>query len=67
VNRSWSTDGVHDQLECDELADPQAVERRVLTEIGAMEEDLSPVSQTDETVRLTDGDANDRAAGTRAG
>ena len=66
MNRPGSTDGVHDQFEDDELAYLEAVERRVVMQIGAMEEDLAPVSQTDEAIRLTDGNPNDRAAGARA-
>jgi hypothetical protein len=67
MNRPRPADGVRDELERDGLADAQAVERCVVTQIGAMEEDLAPVSQTDEAIRLSDDDSNDRAAGACTG
>jgi hypothetical protein len=35
-------------------------------QIGAMKEDLAPISQTDEAIGLTDGNPDDRAACARA-
>jgi len=65
VNRAWSADRVHNQFERDELANLQAVERRVVAQIGAMEEDLASISQTDVAIGLADGNSDDRASGTR--
>ena len=62
---TWSTDDVDDQFECDQLAGLQTVERRVVFEISAMKEHVTPVCDADETMDVTDGDASDRAAGAR--
>ena len=52
--RSWTADVVLEELECHRVAHGERVEGRAFMHIAAMEKDLAPARQTDESVALAD-------------
>jgi hypothetical protein len=54
-----AADRVLEELECDDIADREIIDRRAFAEVGSMEENFAVVDHADEAVSLADEQLRD--------